>query len=93
MLYAMCYMLYAICHTPYAICYMLYACRQSWRRSIHIILRAYPPTQVVSRNVAPVDAGVVSTTFIRGGTAYNIIPGSAVMGGTIRSLSKEHSIA
>mmetsp|Transcript_19771 Transcript_19771/g.58619 ORF Transcript_19771/g.58619 Transcript_19771/m.58619 type:complete len:239 (-) Transcript_19771:145-861(-) len=44
---------------------------------------------VISRNLAPVEAGVVSTTFVHGGSAYNIIPGRVELGGTIRSLSKE----
>ena len=42
---------------------------------------------VVSRNLAPTEAGVVSTTFVRGGSAYNIIPGVVEMGGTMRSLT------
>jgi metal-dependent amidase/aminoacylase/carboxypeptidase family protein len=29
---------------------------------------------IVSRNLHPIEAGVVSTTFVRGGSAYNIIP-------------------
>lgn len=36
---------------------------------------------VVARNTAPVEAAVVSTTFVSGGSAYNIIPDEAVMGG------------
>lgn len=43
---------------------------------------------VVARNVAPTEAGVVSTTFVRGGSAYNIIPGEVELGGTIRSLTR-----
>jgi IAA-amino acid hydrolase len=43
---------------------------------------------VVARNLHPVEAGVVSTTFVRGGSAYNVIPDSVEMGGTIRSLTK-----
>jgi IAA-amino acid hydrolase len=43
---------------------------------------------IVSRNLAPTEAGVVSTTFVRGGTAYNIIPGAVELGGTMRSLTK-----
>lgn len=43
---------------------------------------------VVSRNLAPTEAGVVSTTFVNGGSAYNIIPSHVDIGGTIRSLSK-----
>ena len=44
---------------------------------------------IVARNVAPVEAGVVSTTFVRGGSAYNIIPDEVELGGTLRSLTKE----
>ena len=49
---------------------------------------------VVSRNLAPVEAGVVSTTFVHGGSdpinpAYNIIPGEVSFGGTLRSLTKD----
>jgi len=44
---------------------------------------------IVSRNLSPVDAGVISTTFVRGGSAYNIIPESVEMGGTLRSLTKD----
>ena len=44
---------------------------------------------IVARNVAPTEAGVVSTTFVCGGSAYNIIPGEAELGGTLRSLTKE----
>ena len=43
---------------------------------------------VVSRNLAPTEAGVVSTTIVRGGSAYNIIPGDVeVAGGMAFSLS------
>ena len=49
---------------------------------------------VVARNLAPVEAGVVSTTFVRGGSdplvpAYNIIPSEVTFGGTLRSLTKD----
>ncbi len=43
---------------------------------------------VVSRNLSPFEPGVISTTFINGGTAYNVIPSSVEMGGTIRSNTK-----
>ena len=43
---------------------------------------------IVARNIAPTEAGVVSTTFVRGGSAYNIIPGEVELGGTIRSLTR-----
>lgn len=44
---------------------------------------------VVARNTAPTEAAVASTTFVRGGSAYNIIPDGVEMGGTLRSLSRE----
>ena len=43
---------------------------------------------IVSRNLSPIESGVVSVTLVRGGTAYNIIPEVAEIGGTLRSLSK-----
>ena len=53
------------------------------------VAAALPALQtVVSRNVAPTEAGVVSTTFVRGGSAYNIIPTEVELGGTIRSLTR-----
>ena len=44
---------------------------------------------IVSRNLDPLAMAVVSVTQIHGGTAENIIPGSASMGGTIRTLDKD----
>ncbi len=41
---------------------------------------------VVSRNVDPWDAGVVSVTRFNGGTASNIIPDEVVLEGTFRAL-------
>ena len=43
---------------------------------------------IVSRNVAPVDTAVVSVTRIHAGDAYNVIPQTAVLGGTVRAFSK-----
>jgi IAA-amino acid hydrolase len=43
---------------------------------------------IVSRNLGPLEAGVVSNTFMRGGTAYNVIPDAVELGGTMRSLSR-----
>jgi len=40
---------------------------------------------IVSRNVDPIDAAVVSVTKVLAGTAYNVIPGSVELGGTIRT--------
>jgi amidohydrolase len=44
---------------------------------------------IVARNVRPVDTVVVSVTRIHGGDAYNVIPESASLGGTVRCFSKE----
>ncbi|MDP6376506.1 MAG: M20 aminoacylase family protein [Pseudomonadales bacterium] len=42
---------------------------------------------VVSRNVRPTDTAVVSVTQVRSGDAYNVIPASARLSGTVRTLS------
>jgi len=42
---------------------------------------------IVSRNVSPVETAVVSVTRIQGGDAYNVIPESAVLGGTVRAFT------
>jgi amidohydrolase len=44
---------------------------------------------VVSRNVAPVDTAVLSVTKIQAGDAYNVIPQTAHLGGTVRAFSRE----
>ncbi|MCC7081252.1 MAG: amidohydrolase [Burkholderiales bacterium] len=44
---------------------------------------------IVARNVAPVDTAVVSVTMIRSGDAYNVIPQSAQLSGTVRTFSRE----
>jgi len=44
---------------------------------------------VVSRNVPPLEAAVVSVTVIEAGSAFNVIPNRAVLKGTLRSLSEE----
>jgi len=43
---------------------------------------------VVSRNVAPVETAVVSVTKIHAGDAYNVIPQSALLAGTVRAFSR-----
>jgi amidohydrolase len=43
---------------------------------------------VVSRNVAPAESAVLSITRIAAGDAYNVIPQSAVLAGTVRTLSR-----
>lgn len=40
---------------------------------------------IVSRNLHPVDSGVVSVTQIHAGEAFNVIPGQVVLRGTARS--------
>jgi amidohydrolase len=44
---------------------------------------------VIARNVPPSDLGVLSITQIKAGDAYNVIPQSAVMAGTVRTLKRE----
>jgi hippurate hydrolase len=44
---------------------------------------------VVSRNVDPLQAAVVSITQIHAGSAYNVIPGEARLCGTVRAFSDE----
>jgi amidohydrolase len=44
---------------------------------------------VVARNLAPSEMGVLSITKIHGGDAYNVIPESARMGGTVRAMKRE----
>ena len=42
---------------------------------------------IVSRNVRPLDAAVVSVTKIHGGEAYNVIPQTAQISGTVRAFT------
>ncbi|HUZ74326.1 MAG TPA: M20 aminoacylase family protein [Stellaceae bacterium] len=44
---------------------------------------------VVSRSVKPIDTAVLSVTQIHAGDAYNVIPETAVMRGTVRAFSTE----
>ena len=44
---------------------------------------------VVSRNVAPIDAAVLSCTAIEGGQAYNVVPDEVRVRGTIRAFRTE----
>lgn len=44
---------------------------------------------VVSRNVRPVDAAVLSVTQFHAGDAYNVIPQTARLSGTVRAFSRE----
>src|SRR6201996_3540343 len=44
---------------------------------------------IVSRNVAPAESAVLSITRIVGGDAYNVIPQSATLAGTVRTMKPE----
>jgi len=44
---------------------------------------------IVARNVRPVETAVVSVTQIHGGGAYNVIPQTARLSGTVRAFSTE----
>ncbi len=44
---------------------------------------------IVSRNVNPLESAVLSIGSITAGNAFNVIPGSAVLVGTLRTLSNE----
>jgi amidohydrolase len=44
---------------------------------------------IVSRNVDPLQAAVLSITQIHAGSAYNVIPGDAWLCGTVRAFSDE----
>ena len=43
---------------------------------------------IVARGVDPLDAAVVSVTIFKAGDAYNVIPQTATLGGTVRTLSQ-----
>src|SRR5579862_8054620 len=44
---------------------------------------------IVSRNLHPLDAGVVSVTQVHGGDTWNVIPQEVVLRGTVRSFKPE----
>jgi hippurate hydrolase len=44
---------------------------------------------IASRNTDPVGSIVVSVTKFNAGTAYNVIPGTAVLAGTVRTLDED----
>lgn len=44
---------------------------------------------IVSRNLDPIETGVLSITQIHGGTALNVIPESAMLAGTVRTFRRE----
>jgi len=45
---------------------------------------------IVSRNTDPLDAAVVTVGFMKGGSAYNVIPGEMHIGGTTRTTTVEN---
>ncbi len=44
---------------------------------------------ILTRNVRPIDAGVISVTMLRAGEATNVIPESCEMRGTVRAFTAE----
>lgn len=52
----------------------------------HLITQIH---SVVSRDINPVESGVISICRIAGGTAFNIIPDEVELWGTVRSLTPE----
>uniref|UniRef100_J3LUK3 Peptidase M20 dimerisation domain-containing protein n=1 Tax=Oryza brachyantha TaxID=4533 RepID=J3LUK3_ORYBR len=45
--------------------------------------------QLVARETDPLQGTVVSVTFIKGGEAFNVIPESVTLGGTLRSMTTD----
>ncbi|MBM3623366.1 MAG: amidohydrolase [Alphaproteobacteria bacterium] len=45
---------------------------------------------IVARNTDPLDAAVVTVGFMKGGSAYNVIPGEMHIGGTTRTTTVEN---
>ncbi|SDX76318.1 hippurate hydrolase [Pseudomonas syringae] len=45
---------------------------------------------IVSRQISPLDSAVLSVTMIEAGTAYNVIPQTAIIRGTVRCL--DHAV-
>lgn len=45
--------------------------------------------QLISREADPLASHVLSVTYVRGGTAFNVIPSYVELGGTLRSLTNE----
>jgi metal-dependent amidase/aminoacylase/carboxypeptidase family protein len=44
---------------------------------------------IVSRNVKPIEAGVVSVTMVHAGEATNVVPDSVELQGTVRTFTLE----
>ncbi|MBC8290679.1 MAG: amidohydrolase, partial [Planctomycetes bacterium] len=47
---------------------------------------------IISRNLDPLDSGVISITTIHGGDAHNVIPETVKLTGTIRALTTERFV-
>ena len=45
--------------------------------------------KIVSRVVTPTDAAVISLPYLRAGDAFNVLPNTFTIGGTIRALSRD----
>ncbi|NLB60445.1 MAG: amidohydrolase [Lentisphaerae bacterium] len=58
------------------------ACRDPLQAAHQI----YQGFQTITRNLKGYDTHVISVCFLHGGTAYNIIPDTVEMGGTLRTL-------
>src|SRR5882757_1999954 len=52
----------------------------------HIVLALQT---IPSRNIDPIEAALISVGFIKGGSAYNVIPDELHIGGTVRSFRPE----
>uniref|UniRef100_A0A7S4HTQ4 Peptidase M20 dimerisation domain-containing protein n=1 Tax=Odontella aurita TaxID=265563 RepID=A0A7S4HTQ4_9STRA len=48
---------------------------------------------LISRTISPLESGVISVTQISAGDAFNVIPASAMLRGTIRALSTDMLVA
>ena len=46
---------------------------------------------IVSRNLHPLDAGVVSVTQVHAGDTWNVIPSEIVLRGTVRTFKKRRA--
>ncbi|HWI84526.1 M20 aminoacylase family protein [Ramlibacter sp.] len=44
---------------------------------------------IISRNMKPIDAGVISVTMIHGGEATNVVPDSCELQGTVRAFKED----
>jgi hippurate hydrolase len=44
---------------------------------------------IISRNLRPIDAGVISVTIVRAGEATNVVPNTCFLSGTVRAFTHE----